>query len=370
MSIQSNLTRIAIAAAVITAAVPAHAQLGLLGAVGGALVSGVGSAFGQVADKVTDKITGGDTPADLQAERDKVFGALETRGAHLDEASRASMRRGAEASWVQIEYSLLMRNASIQAKKDAPLLDLMQVGKDMVKSAAASAGVSAAIDGNGLGNVLQSAAMDGVVNGLGSASNTANVSVQMGALRPTGLGDLATSGTNAVLGGGVKAGVSAAVASIIKRDPPAKSAVVISEKTHPLQFLGKHPSELKAEDLYRENGFLGWKRVEWNPKSAVQAFAPVAGTWEAKGAVYTADTNTGKVVAAFRVIPGNAGDFVAAVEGYTKLLGAEPQYSNSANVIRAVWPSGAFVSADESKLTSGWSKTVEDQFAQRQASAK
>ena len=69
-------------------------------------------------------------------------------------------------------------------------------------------------------------------------------------------------------------------------------------------------------------------------------------------------------------IPGNAGDFVAAVEGYTKLLGAEPQYSNSANVIRAVWPSGAFVSADESKLTSGWSKTVEDQFAQRQASAK
>jgi len=364
VSVKVKLHVISLACALGVASMPSYAQFNLLGSVISGVTSGVSSALGQVGSK----ITGGEKPTDIQAERDKVFMQLEKQIAGMDPDTANAMRQNMEKTWSKLEFNLLMRNANIEAQKDAPLVDFGKVARDALGSAASTAGMQSAMGGNGLGSILQTAAIDGVAQGVGANSNASSMHVQLAGHSVSDIGQSLQHGANAVAASGVKSSVSNVVAGLTKGKENVSSTIKVTEKTHPLRFFGKHPEQVDGSALYREKGFLGWRRVEAAPDGSAQAYAPVAGKWEAKAAVFNIDPVSGKLTAAFRVIDGSAVDFMKAVEGYTQMLGSEPTYASVGATVRAVWPTGAFVAADEHKLTAGWSRQVRDMFSQRTAS--
>ena len=232
--------------------------------------------------------------------------------------------------WPAIENQLLLANAQLQAKKDAPLLSLSDVAKATVSGIAAQTGMNAAIVNHTtspLGGILQSNALTGVISG---AENVARE----------------------VLSGGAGAAGALTATGL---DFPASDAV------HPLIFLGEHPGALLARNLYRSNGFLGWKRIEQSANA--QAYASVTGEGAVQYVVYMHDEQSGSVSSAFRVFKVSPAAFGSAVQAYTTMLGAAPRYASEGNVLRAVWESGAFVTADGQKLSAGWSHAVPQLFA-------
>lgn len=356
---------LSIAGALTMASLPSHAQFNLLGSVIGGVSGGVTSALGQVGSK----LTGGEKPSDLQAERDKIFGQLERQIAGMDPSSAQAMRANMEKMWAGMEQKLLMRNANIEAQKDGPLVDLGKVARDALGSAASTAGMQSAMGGTGLGSILQTATIDGLAQGVGVQSNASSMHVHLAGQGAAGIGPSLQHGANSIVASGVKSSVSNVVANLTKGKEEVTSTIKVTEKTHPLRFFGKHPEQIDASALYRENGFIGWRRIESSPDGSAQAYAPVAGKWEARAAVFNIDPATGKLTAAFRVIEGGAVDFMKAVESYAQMLGTEPTYASTGSTVRAVWPSGAFVAADEHKLTAGWSRQVRDLFGRQQTAS-
>ncbi|ABM96939.1 hypothetical protein Mpe_B0161 (plasmid) [Methylibium petroleiphilum PM1] len=356
----------AVAAVALAAFSPAsHAQL--LG-----IFNGVTSMVNQATGKIGNKLTGGESAKDLQAERDKFFAQFEQQSAGMDPAAKVQLRGTMEKSWGMAENALLMSNAQAQAAKDAPLVDFKKVAADSMGGFATQVGMNSVFGGAGLGDVLSSATMDGVINGMGGQSGSA----QAMASRAGSPGLLGTADVGSAVSSGVTAGATRAAAGTVTNS--VSSAVggfmgklgfggprefEATDAVHPLTFFGKHPGELDAKDLYRENGFLGWKRIDASADLGAEAYAPITGQGPAKASVFNFDKATGKVIVAFRVLAVAPTDFSKVIEAYSKQLGAQPRYASTGSVLRAVWESGVFVAADSTKISAGWSHLVPQAYA-------
>lgn len=336
------------------------------------IFNGVTSAVNQITGKIGNKLTGGESAKDVQAERDKFFANFAQQSAGMDEASKAQLRGTMEKSWSMAENALLMSNAQAQSAKDAPLVDFKKVAADSMGGFASQVGMNSVFGGAGLGDVLSTAMMDGVINGLGGQSGSA----QAMAARAGSPGLLATGDVGSAVYAGVSSGATRAAASTVSSGVSSAVGGFVgkfgfgearefeaTDAVHPLTFFGKHPSELQAKDLYRENGFLGWKRIDASADLGAEAYAPISGQGQAKASVFNYDKATGKVIVAFRVLAVAPTDFNRVIEAYSKQLGAAPRYASTGAVLRAVWKSGVFVTADATKISAGWSHLVPEVYA-------
>jgi hypothetical protein len=338
------------------------------------IFQGVMSATNQVTGKIGNKLTGGEKPVDLEMERTKFYAAVEDSSKGMDEQTKKLLRSNMEAKWQFAEQSFLMRNAQAVRAKNAPLVDFKKVALDAVGGAALQGGMNMAVLGNsGLGGVLQSAAMDGIVTGVGgksTAGNPAAARLGAAAMGSSAAGALPSAGMvragmAASVAGAATTAVSGVVANGIEQTvssmtpaQPLGPEYEIDETNHPLDFFGKHPQEWLAKDLYRENGNLGWKLIERAADQTSEAYAPVAGDDHAKVAIFNLDPASGKINAAFRILKVAPGDFVRVVFGVARKLQAEPRYASQGTVLRAVWENGAFVAADTTNVSVGWSALV------------
>lgn len=338
------------------------------------IFQGVKSAANQVTGKIGNKITGGEKPVDLEQERTKFYSAVEESSKGMDEQTKNLLRSNMEAKWQFAEQSFLMRNAQASRAKSAPLVDFKKVALDAVGGAALQSGMNIAVLGNaGLGGVLQSAAMDGIVAGVGGKSAAGNpAAARLGAAtmgsRAAGVlpgAGMVRAGMTASVAGAATTAVSGVVASGVEQTmssmtpaQPLGPEYVVDETNDPLDFFGKHPQEWLARDLYRENGNLGWKLIERASDKTSEAYAPVAGDEHVKVAIFNIDPASGKINAAFRILNVAPNDFVRVVFGVAKKLHAEPRYASQGKVLRAVWENGAFVAADATNLSVGWSALV------------
>jgi len=334
------------------------------------IFNGVASAVNQVTGKIGNKITGGETAKDIEAERQKFFSQFETQTAGMDAASKQQLMVSMEKSWGLTENALLMSNAQAQRAKDAPLLDIKQVALDSVGGFAAHAGLSAGL-GGGLGDVMRSATMEGVIDGLGGpATGAATMRPGLPVAAAGDLGEATAAGITTGATGAVSKTVTNSVSSTVGGWAGklglggAKSAnFEATDALSPVLFLSKHPAELRAQDLYRENGFLGWKRIDASTDLGAEAYAPIAGDDRVKAAVFNYDKSTGLVIVAFRVLAVGPTQFTQVVEAYSRQLGAAPRYASTGSVLRAVWEGGAFVTADAEKVSAGWSHLVPAVYA-------
>lgn len=144
----------------------AHAQLnGLLG--------GVASVFGQVTNSVGGKLMASSQAVDLQAEREKFFASFDAQSAGMPASSKKQLLATMEATWQSAESAYLIENMRVQQAKDAPWVDFKKVAVDAVGGAAAQASMTSAFGSVGLADVMKSAAMDGVVVGVGGRPGAA-----------------------------------------------------------------------------------------------------------------------------------------------------------------------------------------------------
>lgn len=352
-----------------SASLPAHAQF--LG-----VFQGVINAANQVTGKLGNRLLGGEKPVNLEEERSKFQTSTEAQLSGMDEPTRRILRPKLESSWAMAEQSFLLRNAQAYKSKLGPLLDLKQVATSALGGLAVQANIGSALGGSsGLGNVLSGAAMDGILTGVGAQPGGFNphaarmAASQVGASSVAGMpayGINPTASIGIAAGSAVSGAVSNAISSgtqkILADSQIAADTTVyeIHELNHPLVFFEKHPGELFVRDLYRENGNLGWKKIDSG--ATAEAYAPVAGDDVASAAVFNFDAGTQKVNAAFRIVKAGQMDFIPIVRGISKAIQAEPRYASQGDVLRAVWESGAFVTADSAKVTVGWSHLVPQTF--------
>ncbi len=336
-------------------AIPGHAQfLGILG--------GATSIFTQITGKIGNKITGGESATDIQVERDKYFSTMEQQLAGVDPASKPQLMATFAQQWSFAESAILMRNAQAQRQKDAPLVDMQQVLKDSLGGFSAQVGMAGAFGNASVMDVLGSSTLDGIISGV-----SGNEPAKAGAMRARGMqvgyggvtsvAGVAGAAMTSAVAGGVSSAVNGAVTSAIRTsgsDPSYKFPAVAD----PLSFFGKTPNSLVGKDLYRENGFIGWKRIDGSLEQGAEAYAPVSPDSVVKAAVFNFDKSTGSMKAAFRVLAAPPSDFTKVVEGLDVFLGIKGRYASTGASLRAIWPGGAFVTADTTRLVVGWSDLV------------
>ncbi|WP_228536107.1 hypothetical protein [Noviherbaspirillum malthae] len=358
--------RVVTACLAATVIVPsAHAQF--LG-----VFQGVINAANQVTGKLGNRIMGGENAVNLEDERTKFNRSVESQLAGMDDATKRILQPKLEASWAMAEQGFLMRNAQAYRSKLGPLIDFKQVATSALGGVALQANMGGALLGNnGLGEVLSGATMNGILTGVGAQStgfDATGARMAASAMGSTAAGTIpniqgnVAAAVTATATSAVTTAVSGAVSSTtqqILRDSQLSASsktYEINELNHPLNFFEKHPSELVKGDLYRENGNIGWKKIEGS--STAEAYAPVAGDDVATASVFNFDPTSQKITAAFRILKATQMDFIPVVQGISKALQAQPRYASQGSVLRAVWENGAFVTADTAKLTAGWSLLV------------
>lgn len=356
----------------VLAAAPAHAQFH-------AIFRGATEAINQVGSKIGTKVMGADQPKDLQAERDAYFANADKQTAGMDPATKVQIMNTLNLAWSGVERSVLLANAQAQAAKDAPWLDFTKIAKEAAGGMATQIGIGA-IGSSGVGDLLGSATMDGVINGMGGRSASASIAAaQMN--RPTrastadvgsALGAGMQAGATQAVVGGVSNAVGSAVSGLMGKvgfGGPKEKEFEVTDAVSTTLFFGKHPAQVEGKDLYRENGFLGWQRIDVATDKSAEAYAPITGQGPARASVFNINLETGKVVAAFRVLNAKPAEFTKVVEAYTKKTGSEPRFSSSGSVLRAVWQCGSFVTADETRLSAGWSVVAGQTFSDLAAAA-
>jgi hypothetical protein len=351
----------AVAAFGASIAIPAQAQF--LG-----LFQGVISATNQVTSKVGKSIMGADKPVNLEEERNKFYGSTEAQMAGMDEATKRIMRTKLQSSWQMVEQSFLVRNAEAYKSKMGPLIDLKQIAASALGGLAVQANIGAIGASTGLTGVLSGATMDGILAGVGAQSTSFNPNAARVLTTPygnnvsTAVGAAASNTISSI----VSTAISTSTQKILADSQVAADMKTydINELNHPLVFFDKHPSELSLKDLYRENGNLGWKKID--SAATAEAYAPVVGDEMSTAAVFNFDADSKIINAAFRILKASQMDFISIVQGVSKTLQAQPRYASQGDVLRAVWQNGAFVTADPTKVTVGWSHLVPQTF---QASA-
>lgn len=342
--------------ALMTVTYSAHAQFF------GGIMGGVTSVIRQIGGKVGDAISGA-RPEDLQAKRDTFFAKLDMELAGVDGQARQQLTATANSQWATVEQGLLIQNANLQKK--GLLVDFTQVAKDAASGATRQLGINSAFGTSSITDVISSSAMDGVIAGVADDAPINGQAARAQAYTVTGMGGASSmpaavnANVNAVVAGGVGTVVSSAVKSTLYSGAKAYQFPDVAD---PRKFLGKEPAILLAKDLYRENGFLGWKLIDGSMEKGVEAFAPVLGDPDVKGAVYTFDKSSGAVTAAFRVLNAPPSEFTKVVEGLEEYLKEKSLYASSGVTLRAVWENGVFVTADTTRLSVGWSSLVKDLY--------
>jgi hypothetical protein len=334
------------------AAQPAQAQLF------SGILSGVTSVVNQVGSKVGSSLSAA-RPHDIEAERDKFFATLDQQLAGVDPAARQQLKGTASAQWGMAENALLVQNAQLQKQKDGPLVDFGKVARDAAGGVSSQLGMNSMFGGGGIAEVVGGSALDGLVAGVADTTPVngramrANVRVPgMGPANPAAL----AGGVGTAVSAGVGTTIGTTVGNMARQMMGSGPAVyAFPETADPRSFLGQEPGRLAARDLYRENGFIGWKLVDGSPAGGAAAFAPVLGDDHVKAAVFTVDKQSGAVNAAFRVLKVPASDFTRVVEGLEAYLKKKASYASSGNTLRAVWDDGSFVTADATRVCVGWS---------------
>lgn len=127
-----------------------------------------------ILSNATGKLFNTDTPTDIEAEHEKFMAQFEETTKGMSEADKAGLRRTLDAQWDAIEGRLLVRNAQVAHQKSAPIIDLKAAALDVAGATALGANLNAGVFGDaGIGSLMQSAALNGVVDGLGG-QGTAN----------------------------------------------------------------------------------------------------------------------------------------------------------------------------------------------------
>lgn len=331
------------------------------------VLNGVMNIANQATSKVSDKLLGADKPVDLEQERDKFHATMQVQTAGMDPESKARLL----ASWDLAEHGFLMQNAQAHKRASGPLIDWKAAAKEAAGGVMLDRGMANVFSGGGgLGSVLSGAAMDGIIagstgnapvgqrKGLGGAPLAGGLAGGVAAMADAG-----KAGVEQAVTGSVTGAVSGLTSKTMAQFGfgAAGKAYEVDESVHPERFFGKHPAAIGKRDLYRENGNMGWKRIETS--ATAEAYAPVAGDELASAAVFNVDPGTGMVVAAFRILSVQPGDFARVVDGVATSLGKAPRYASKGNVMRAVFEDGAFVTADSAKVTLGWSRLVSATYA-------
>lgn len=331
---------------------PAHAQLF------GGILNGMTSVVNQVGSKVGARLMD-EKPMDIQAERDKFYATLDKQLAGVDAANHEQLRATARAQWSSLETALLLRNAQLQRQKDSPLVDFSQVAREAAGGVSTQLGMNSIFGASSVTDIVGSSALNGLVAGATGTTGTAAVDgrAMRAGMGGAGIGSPAAlgAGVSAALSAGVGATVGAVAGSAARQALGSRPAYAFPASLDPRSFLGREPARLLAAELYRENGFVGWKLVDGSPEQGAEAFAPVLGDEHAKAAVFNIDRPSGAVNAAFRVLKVPAADFTQVVEGLEAYLKQKAVYASAGNTLRAVWEDGSFVSADASRVCVGWS---------------
>lgn len=327
------------------------------------LLNGVMNVANQATSKVGDSLLGADKPVDLEAERNKFMKAIEAQTAGLDKDAKARVLAG----WNLAEQGFLMRNAQIQRKASGPLIDWKEAAREAAGGVMVDRGMAGIFaGGDGLGSVLSGAAMDGILAGATGSPAVPSQSARQ-AQMPLGMGGAAgiveagKAGVQNGIAGSVAGTLSGFTSKAMAQIGIGKEPYALTDAVHPERFFGKHPSSLSKRDLYRENGFICWKRIDAN--ATAEAYGPVAGDDAASAAVFNFDPKSESVVAAFRILAARPEDFNRVVEGVSASLGKSPRYASQGSVMRAVYDSGAFVTADAAKVTLGWSQVASTTYA-------
>lgn len=348
-----NARHVALAALVSLgcAAQPAHAQLF------SGILSGVTSVVNQVGSKVGTSLSG-TKPLDIEAERDKFFATLDKQLAGVDPAARQQLKGTASAQWATAENALLVQNAQLQKQKDGPLVDFGKVARDAAGGVSSQIGMNSMF-GGGIADTVGGSALDGLVAGVADTTPV-NARAMRAHVRVPGMGPASPAALASGVGSAVSAGVGSTVGATVgnlarQMMGSGPAAYAFPETADPRSFLSQVPGRLAGKDLYRENGYIGWKLVDGSPASGAAAFAPVLGDEHVKAAVFTVDKQSGAVNAAFRVLKVPASDFTRVVEGLETYLKKKAFYASSGNTLRAVWEDGSFVTADASRVCVGWS---------------
>jgi hypothetical protein len=354
----------AIVAGLALASATAHAQMSGLG-----VARGVASAVGQIGSGLGKKLLAKDKRVDLEAERARFFGEIEAEAASLDPEARSALLASLESQWAMAETQMLIANAQADRERKAPLIDVKRVALDAVDGALVHAEVVGVAGGLDLGGILSGAAVRGVVEGFSDDGERSYGS----ATSPTGLSglsvaDAATDVAGAALADGVRGAVSDAVGGLRSDSGAAGTRFKLTEDIDPLRFLDQAPVSLDAAALYRQYGYIGWRRVERT--ETLQVFAPVLPDPVTKAVVIITHAESGAVISAVRVLKTTAASFGALVEQLTEREKAPPRYASSSNQLRALWPSGVFVAADARQVTLGWSQQAAHSAAAAVASAE
>ena len=367
MSNASRAFKATLVAAGIALALPSHAQGQLIGGI----FSGLGNIITQTSNKIGSSVTGGDKLANIEEERTKYFLTTEKQLAGMDPASKKQLMVTLEKQWEMAENALLMQNMKVQQAKDAPLIDFGQVLKASASGVASTVGMGSAMSG-GVGDILTGATLEGLIAGATDTApvNSAGVRAGImsgvgygGVITPASPGAVVTGAATTAVAGGVSNAVSNIFSGVLRGDKAAQSEFKFPEKADPTKFLGVAPSTLMGKDLYRENGYLGWKRIDGSQAQGAEAYAPVGGDPNIKAAVYTFDKQTGAVTAAFRILTVPPTEFTKVVQALDAQMGPS-RYASTGSILRAVWADGSFATADQSKITVGWSSLIPAVYAQ------
>lgn len=321
---------------------------------------GAGRAISNVTTQLGGKLFNRKNLIDIEAEHAKVFDQFETQSAGMDEAQKAHLHELLAKAWSLNEQQILEKNA--RASGDSgPIIDFKQVASAYVGGHALVGNASLiAFGGGSMSSVLQTSVMNGIVSGLDDQDPAGSMAINYSGIDTSGsVSDAAVSGATVAVsneaGKSVTGRVSGGVRSMFGRGEKT-TTIKLTKNLHPLTFAGNHPSELRAKDLYRENGFLGLKQIDQKPTA--HAYAPVMANSPIKAAIYTFDEESGDVTAAFRILKANATDFASLVESAADQLDEEPRYASNGGALRAVWKSGAFLAADAQQVSYGWSSQV------------
>lgn len=327
---------------------------------------GATSVFNQVTGKLGNKLMGGEKARDIQAEHDKLYANFEAQTAGMDPASKRQLAASMDKAWASVEDAILMSNAQAYRAKNAPLLDFKKVAADSMGGFATQTGMNSVLGGAGMTGVMRSATMNGIVDGLGGKpTGSRNTWVPMtNPMAAPSVGAAATSAAGNATG---KAIGSMAGNSAKSYGNGSDEEFEVTDDVNPLLFLGKAPSELTWGDLYRENGFIGWKRIEKQP--GAEAYAQITGPDRVKAAIFNFSPKTGEMKAAFRILTVDPTQFNSVVTSMSNEFG-EPHYASSGSMLRATWPNGAFVTSDMEAIIVGWSALAQTtQTAARPAAA-
>ena len=337
-----------------TLCLTSHAASAQLGSIRTA--NGVTSAISSVGSGLGKKLFAKDKRVDIEAEREKFFGNIDAQTAGMDPAQRQQLMGKMEQQWASIESSLLIANMQATREKNAPLLNVKQLALDVAEATVLDSQIGAITGGST--EILSASAIQGVVEGLGGDTSPTPTVWSMGTPMGIGgmsVGDVASSAASSTVAGGVQEVTAELVKKMTTQSESASYAKIeLGDEIDPLEFLGKHPSAILPKDLYREIGFIGWKRVELN--DATEIYAPVIGDKLIRASVYQTDLASGRIVSAFRVLNGTALSFGPLVDQISAKHKLTARYASSGDSLRAVWPNGVFLTADTKQMYLGWSE--------------